>query len=132
MAENYLEPIVLERADPWIYKHTDGYYYFTGSKPGYQEIELRRAKTLKGLADGEVKVIWTAHAEGSMSELIWAPEIHFIQGNGTSILLLQIMEKSEMICSIIGCLQSKMRKKIPLKESGWKKDKSRRNLRVSV
>ena len=80
MAENYLEPIVLERADPWIYKHTDGYYYFTGSKPGYQEIELRRAKTLKGLADGEVKVIWTAHAEGSMSELIWAPEIHFIQG----------------------------------------------------
>ena len=41
MAENYLEPIVLERADPWIYKHTDGYYYFTGSKPGYQEIELR-------------------------------------------------------------------------------------------
>lgn len=36
MAENYLEPIVLERADPWIYKHTDGYYYFTGSKPGYQ------------------------------------------------------------------------------------------------
>lgn len=80
MAENYLEPIVLERADPWIYKHTDGYYYFTGSKPGYQEIELRRAKTLKGLADGEVKVIWTAHAEGPMSELIWAPEIHFIQG----------------------------------------------------
>ncbi len=26
--------------------------------------QLRRAKTLKGLADGEVKVIWTAHAEG--------------------------------------------------------------------
>ncbi|MCY7185891.1 hypothetical protein MK534_09240, partial [Streptococcus gallolyticus subsp. gallolyticus] len=32
--EDYHNPIVLERADPWVYKHTDGYYYFTGSVPG--------------------------------------------------------------------------------------------------
>ncbi|HIY57946.1 MAG TPA: alpha-N-arabinofuranosidase, partial [Candidatus Tetragenococcus pullicola] len=39
--EKYNNPIVLERADPWVYKHTDGYYYFTGSVPGYQSIEVR-------------------------------------------------------------------------------------------
>lgn len=76
----YNNPIVLERADPWVYKHTDGYYYFTGSVPGYQEIEVRRAKNLNELEDGEKSSIWHAHKEGEMSKLIWAPEIHFIQG----------------------------------------------------
>ncbi len=74
----YKNPIVIERADPWVYKHTDGYYYFTGSVPGYQSIELRRAKTLNDLQNGEIKTIWHAHEEGIQSELIWAPEIHFI------------------------------------------------------
>ena len=76
----YKNPIVLERADPWVYKHTDGYYYFTGSVPGYQEIEVRRAKSLNELENGEKNIIWYAHEEGEMSKLIWAPEIHFIQG----------------------------------------------------
>lgn len=76
----YQNPIVLERADPWVYKHTDGYYYFTGSVPGYQTIELRRAKNLNDLQEAETKIIWRAHDEGLQSELIWAPEIHFIQG----------------------------------------------------
>ncbi|GAA0351995.1 glycoside hydrolase family 43 protein [Alkalibacterium iburiense] len=77
----YNNPIVLERADPWAYKHTDGYYYFTGSVPGYQEIELRRAKTLNDLENAEKVTVWQAHSEGEMSRLIWAPELHFIEGN---------------------------------------------------
>lgn len=76
----YNNPIVIERADPWVYKHTDGYYYFTGSVPGYQSIELRRAKTLNELQDGEIKTVWHAHEEGPQSELVWAPEVHFING----------------------------------------------------
>ncbi|WP_407371534.1 family 43 glycosylhydrolase [Carnobacterium sp.] len=76
----YKNPIVLERADPWIYKHTDGYYYFTGSVPGYQEIEVRRARSLNELEDGEKAIVWHAHENGEMSKLIWAPEIHFIRG----------------------------------------------------
>ena len=73
-------PIVTERADPWVYKHTDGYYYFTGSVPGYQEIEVRRAKTLSELEQGERANVWHAHESSAMSRLVWAPEIHFIQG----------------------------------------------------
>lgn len=79
--KTYKSPIVLERADPWVYKHTDGYYYFTGSVPGYQEIEVRRAKTLNELSAGEVATVWHAHETGEMSRLIWAPEIHYVQGN---------------------------------------------------
>lgn len=75
---HYKNPIVWERADPWVYKHTDGFYYFTGSVPGYRSIELRRAKTLNGLQDGEIMTVWQAPKTGLMSQLIWAPEIHYI------------------------------------------------------
>jgi len=76
----YQNPIVIQRADPWVYKHLDGYYYFTGSVPGYQELEIRRAKSLNALETGERKSIWYAHKEGPMSQLIWAPEIHYLNG----------------------------------------------------
>lgn len=76
--ETYANPIVLERADPWVYKHTDGDYYFTGSVPGYQSIELRRAEALNKLEEAEKVTVWNAHDSGEMSHLIWAPEIHYI------------------------------------------------------
>lgn len=83
----YKNPFITERADPFITKSADGYYYFTASYPafgdaehGYDRIILRRSKTVKGLADAEEKTIWKAHDSGIMSRHIWAPEIHFIGG----------------------------------------------------
>jgi GH43 family beta-xylosidase len=73
-------PLVEQRADPWIYRHTDGYYYFTASVPQYDRIELRRARTLEGIAKADAAVIWRRHEEGPMSANIWAPELHFISG----------------------------------------------------
>lgn len=78
--ERINNPIVLERADPWVYLHKDGMYYFTGSVPGYQSIEVRRGKSLNDLETGERKTVWQAHQTGSQSKLIWAPEIHYIEG----------------------------------------------------
>jgi len=78
--ELYNNPIVEQRADPWVYKHADGYYYFTASVPEYDRIVLRRAKTLQELTKAEEKVIWTKHASGEMSAHIWAPELHYIDG----------------------------------------------------
>lgn len=72
-----LSPLILQRADPFIYKHTDGYYYFTASVPKYDRIELRRAKTIDGLAEAETVSAWIKPDTGPYSELIWAPEIHF-------------------------------------------------------
>ncbi len=74
----YTNPLIEQRADPLIYKHTDGYYYFTASVPEYDRIVLRRAQTIEGLKDAEEKVIWTKHDEGEMGNHIWAPELHYI------------------------------------------------------
>lgn len=76
----YRDPLVWQRADPWIYKHTDGYYYFTGSVPAYDGIELRRSLTLDGLYDAESRTVWKKHESGPLSANIWAPELHHIDG----------------------------------------------------
>ena len=78
--ETLNNPIVEQRADPWVYKHTDGYYYFTASVPEYDRIEVRRDATIQGLGKAEPVVAWRKHEEGPMSANIWAPEIHYIDG----------------------------------------------------
>ena len=35
-------PLIEQRADPFVFKHTDGMYYFTASVPAYDRLELRR------------------------------------------------------------------------------------------
>ncbi len=72
-----LTPLIPQRADPFIYKHSDGYYYFTASVPAYDRIELRRAKTIEGLASASTVDVWHKPETGPYSELVWAPEIHF-------------------------------------------------------
>lgn len=73
-------PIAERRADPHIFKHTDGFYYFTATVPEYDRIILRRATTIQGLATAPETVIWRKHSSGEMGAHIWAPEIHFING----------------------------------------------------
>ncbi len=77
---NYLcnNPLVPQRADPWIYKHTDGFYYFTASVPEFDRIELRRARKIADLAGSEARTVWRRHTIGLMSAYIWAPELHYI------------------------------------------------------
>lgn len=77
----YNKPLISERADPYIYLHSDGYYYFTASVPAYDKIILRKAKDLIGLATAKEYVIWNKHEQGTMSYHIWAPELHNIDGN---------------------------------------------------
>ncbi|WP_202078687.1 family 43 glycosylhydrolase [Caldalkalibacillus salinus] len=76
----YRNPIIEQRADPWVYKHEDGYYYFTGSVPEYDRIEVRRAKTIEGLREAKPVTVWRKYETGPLSANIWAPEIHFIDG----------------------------------------------------
>ncbi len=78
--EQYSNPLIEQRADPYILKHTDGYYYFTASVPEYDRIILRRSRTIAGLATAEEKVIWRKHERGEMGNHIWAPELHHIDG----------------------------------------------------
>ncbi|TCI71093.1 alpha-N-arabinofuranosidase [Exiguobacterium sp. SH0S7] len=80
MRETITNPLVEQRADPWITRHPDGYYYFTASLPDFTGIPLRRAKTLAGLTEAEERVVWNKHETGIMSANIWAPELHHIHG----------------------------------------------------
>ncbi len=91
----YCNPIIMHRADPFIYHHTDGNYYFTASYTDnehnlqgtyqYRKILLRRAASLDDLADNsgkyaEVCVFEREPLSNGASPHIWAPEIHFVQG----------------------------------------------------
>lgn len=84
----YPNPFILERADPYITKGPDGYYYFTASYPmksdndaeGYDRVILRRSKSLLGLADAEEISIWKVNDSTNTHRFIWAPELHFIGG----------------------------------------------------
>lgn len=78
--EQINNPIVVQRADPFIFKDGES-YYFTGSYPKYDRIILRRAQSLNALNEAEEHVVWTKDLQGEKSELIWAPEIHKINGN---------------------------------------------------
>ena len=83
MADRQLEynkPWILQRADPYVYRHTDGSYYFTASVPAYDQIVLRRADTLAGLKDAPETEIWHRHESGIMSCHVWAPELHYLDG----------------------------------------------------
>ncbi len=75
-----MQALIEQRADPFVYKHIDGYYYFSASVPAYDCIELRRSTSIKGLADAEKVAVWHKPNSGPYSELIWAPEIHFNDG----------------------------------------------------
>lgn len=80
MTDKANKPWIMQRADPYVYLHTDGYYYFTSSVPAYDQIVLRKSKSLVDLASAEEVTIWEKHETGLMSEHIWAPEIHYLQG----------------------------------------------------
>ncbi len=76
---NYLSPLLLQRADPYLYKF-NGKYYFTGTCPDYDRIELRRADTVNGIASAKPRILWRKHPVGAMACHIWAPELHYIMG----------------------------------------------------
>lgn len=74
------QPWIMQRADPYVYRHTDGTYYFTASIPEYDCIALRHAEHLLDLADAPETVVWHKHESGIMSEHVWAPELHYLDG----------------------------------------------------
>jgi GH43 family beta-xylosidase len=78
--EPIVNPVVRQRADAQVFRHTDGWYYMTGSVPEYDRLVLRRARSLAGLAHAREVVIWRRPASGKLAGYIWAPELHWIDG----------------------------------------------------
>lgn len=78
-ATDWPNPLVSQRADPQITRHGE-WYYLMATAPAYDVIELRRSRSIPGLATAEPKVVWRKHDSGPMSRHIWAPELHVIDG----------------------------------------------------
>lgn len=86
--KEYDNPFIEQKADPWITKGSDEYYYFTASYPmygsgdsnGYSKITLRRSETIEGLQNAEEVTIWDSKNSANIHRYIWAPEIHEING----------------------------------------------------
>ncbi|MDR7268961.1 GH43 family beta-xylosidase [Pelomonas saccharophila] len=72
-------PLIPQRADPQILRHGE-WYYLMATVPEYDRLELRRARSITGLATAEPRVVWRMHDSGPMSRHIWAPELHFLDG----------------------------------------------------
>ncbi|TCO07464.1 glycoside hydrolase family 43 protein [Natronoflexus pectinivorans] len=77
---NYDNPLIRQRADPWIHRTDCGIYYFIATVPEYDRIEIRKSNTINGLAEAEPVVVWRKHDSGPMSHHIWAPELHRVDG----------------------------------------------------
>lgn len=76
---NIENPLVLQRADPWVYQGGPGTFFFTSTVPEFNRIELRQSTTIAGLAKASPRVIWRKNATGPMSANIWGPELHRIE-----------------------------------------------------
>ena len=75
-----VNPLVRQRADAQVFRHTDGWYYMTASVPEYDRLVLRRARSIAGLSTASERVLWRHLKSGPMSGFIWAPELHLIDG----------------------------------------------------
>lgn len=73
-AATFNNPILYSAPDPFVMRHTDGYYYFMSTTQ--TNLVLRKSSTLTGIATGQVKTIWTPPASGMGCCELWAPEIH--------------------------------------------------------
>lgn len=69
---NFYNIVSQDGADPWVYKHTDGFYYFT--KTTGVNVTIWKSAQLTTMDAARPKVINTGGSG------IWAPELHYIHG----------------------------------------------------
>ncbi|XID90491.1 family 43 glycosylhydrolase [Paenibacillaceae bacterium WGS1546] len=74
MSATFRNPIVEKAADPWLLKHSDGYYYFMSTQFGC--LEITKSASMTGIAGGVKKRVWIPPADGPYSHNLWAPELH--------------------------------------------------------
>lgn len=70
--DDFYNLLMQDGADPWMYKHTDGYYYFT--KTTGSDVTVWKSASITGMDGAPRRVIPTG------GHNIWAPELHYIHG----------------------------------------------------
>ncbi|WCT54743.1 family 43 glycosylhydrolase [Paenibacillus kyungheensis] len=82
----FINPVApYSSADPFVMKHTDGYYYFVHTSQNWDKIDITRSSSLSGIGNGERKTVFTRSTANCIgancySSNIWAPELNYIDG----------------------------------------------------
>ena len=91
MDKTFYNPLDIKEGvgDPWLYKHTDGYYYYTHSSSG--GLRVTKSKSMTLLADNindetRTKIIFVPKSIDRVE--LWAPEIFFFEGHWYSYFTL--------------------------------------------
>lgn len=74
----FSNPILESGPDPFVFRHTDGFYYCMVTRGS--RLSIWKAKSFTDLSSSQPKDVWFPPATGPNSSNIWAPEIHFIKG----------------------------------------------------
>lgn len=104
----YSNPLSDYGSDPWALWHDGSYYYMHTM---IDSLVLWKTKDVTDIRNAEKKTIWIP-TDPSNKHNLWAPEIHNIQGNGTSTML-----PMTAIRTIIRCMCLKMQTRTRLKVS---------------
>jgi len=72
---HFTNPILMKGADPYVYLHTDGYYYTMVTRG--DKLQLFKSSSFTNLLNGTTEAIWHPPETGENSCCIWAPEIHY-------------------------------------------------------
>jgi GH43 family beta-xylosidase len=73
----FTNPLLPSGPDPWVLQE-NGVYYYTNTLR--DRIALWRTTDITDLAHAERKTVWTPPATGPNAHLIWAPELHRLDG----------------------------------------------------
>lgn len=76
-AATFTNPLLPSGPDPWI-TQADGTYYYTHTLG--DRLALWRTDDISDLANAEQKTIWTPPETGPNAHMIWAPELHHLDG----------------------------------------------------
>ena len=73
--EYFSNPILEDGPDPYVYLHSDGYYYCMVTRGN--RLKLWKSRSFTDLANAESREIWFPPESGTNSCCIWAPEIYY-------------------------------------------------------
>lgn len=70
LTSQFYNILLQDGADPWMCKHTDGYYYPTCTNQ--KNDTVWRSRSLSGIGAREKKIVWSPSPNGPYSKNVWA------------------------------------------------------------
>lgn len=70
--------IAQDGADPWVFKHTDGWYYMTRTTG---DVRIWRSRTFTSIEAGDSVLAWSSSGSGAACRSAWAPELHLFDSH---------------------------------------------------